>query len=130
MAQNPTRRAFLVRTGLAALAGGVAVPWNSWAAAKVGEAAPAFTALASTGRSVSLASYRSKIVVLEWSNHECPYVRKHYETGNMQALQKEATGQGVVWLTVICSAPGEQGYVRDRKSTRLNSSHVAISYAV
>ena len=49
MAQNPTRRAFLVRTGLAALAGGVAVPWNSWAAAKVGEAAPAFTALASTG---------------------------------------------------------------------------------
>ena len=130
MAQNPTRRAFLVRTGLAALAGGVAVPWNSWAAAKVGEAAPAFTALASTGRSVSLASYRSKIVVLEWSNHECPYVRKHYETGNMQALQKEATGQGVVWLTVISSAPGEQGYVSPAQANELTTSRGAAPTAV
>src|SRR5438445_11433938 len=108
MAQNPSRRAFLVRTGLAALAGGVAVPWLSWAAAKVGEAAPAFTALASTGKSVSLASYRSKIVVLEWTTHECPYVRKHYETGNMQALQTEATCHGLIRPSVISYLPGEQ----------------------
>ncbi len=130
MAQNPSRRAFLVRTGLAALAGGVAVPWLSWAAAKVGEAAPAFTALASTGKSVSLASYRSKIVVLEWTNHECPYVRKHYETGNMQALQKEATGQGVVWLSVISSAPGEQGYVSPAQANELTQSRGAAPTAV
>jgi len=130
MAQNPSRRAFLVRTGLAALAGGVAVPRLSWAAAKVGEAAPAFTALASTGKSVSLASYRSKIVVLEWTNHECPYVRKHYETGNMQALQKEATGQGVVWLSVISSAPGEQGYVSPAQANELTQSRGAAPTAV
>jgi peroxiredoxin len=130
MAQNLSRRAVLVRTGLAALAGGVAVPWLSWAAAKVGEAAPAFTALASTGKSVSLASYRSKIVVLEWTNHECPYVRKHYETGNMQALQKEATGQGVVWLSVISSAPGEQGYVSPAQANELTQSRGAAPTAV
>src|SRR5216684_8292109 len=130
MAQNPSRRAFLVRTGLAALAGGVAVPWLSWAAAKVGEAAPAFTALASTGKSVSLASYRSKIVVLEWTNHECPYVRKHYDTGNMQALQKEATGQGVVWLTIISSAPGTQGYVNPREADELTTTRKAVPTAV
>src|SRR5260370_8453009 len=130
MAQNPSRRAFLVRTGLAALAGGVAVPWLSWAAAKVGEAAPAFTALASTGKSVSLASYRSKIVVLEWTNHEWPYVRKQYETGNMQALQKEATGQGVVWLSVISSAPGEQGYVSPAQANELTQSRGAAPTAV
>jgi peroxiredoxin len=130
MAQNPSRRAFLIQTGLAALAGGVAVPRLSWAAAKVGEAAPAFTALASTGKSVSLASYRSKIVVLEWTNHECPYVRKHYETGNMQALQKEVTGQGVVWLSVISSAPGEQGYVTPAQANELTQSRGAAPTAV
>jgi peroxiredoxin len=130
MAQNPSRRAFLIRTGLAALAGGVAAPRLSWAAAKVGEAAPAFTALASTGKSVSLASYRRKIVVLEWTNHECPYVRKHYETGNMQALQKEATGQGVVWLSVISSAPGEQGYVSPAQANELTASRGAAPTAV
>ena len=130
MLQNLNRRAFLVRTGLAALASGVAVPRPSWAAAKVGEAAPAFTAPASGGKSVSLADYRNKIVVLEWTNHECPYVRKHYETGNMQALQKEATGQGVVWLTVISSAPGEQGYVSPAQANELTTSRGAAPTAV
>ena len=68
---------------------------------------------------MSLADYTGKIVVLEWTNHECPYVRKHYESGNMQALQKEATGQGVVWLTLISSAPGEQGYVTPAQADEL-----------
>src|ERR1700740_1046215 len=130
MAQNPSRRAFLIRTGLAALAGGVPAPRLSWAAAKVGEAAPAFTALASTGKSVSLASYRRKIVVLEWTNHECPYVRKHYESGNMQALQKEATGRGVVWLSLISSAPGEQGFVSPAQANELTTSRGAAPTAV
>ncbi len=134
MPHNLTRRAFLARTGLAALAGaaasGVAEPWPSWAAVRVGDAAPAFTAAASNGASVSLAADRGKIVVLEWTNHECPYVRKHYETGNMQALQRETISQGVVWLTVISSAPGEQGYVSPARANELTTRRGAAPTAV
>ncbi len=79
--------------------------------ARVGAPAPAFTATDSHGQSESLSQYHGKFVVLEWHNQGCPYTRKHYESGNMQALQKEWTGKGVVWFTVISSAPGEQGYV-------------------
>jgi hypothetical protein len=58
-----------------------------------------------------LSEYRGKYVVLEWHNQGCPYTRKHYASGNMQNLQKQWTGKGVVWFTVISSAPGQQGYV-------------------
>lgn len=80
-------------------------------AVRVGEPAPNFTAVDSNGKSQSLSSYRGKYVVLEWHNNGCPYTRKHYESGNMQRLQKEWTAKGVVWFTVISSAPGTQGYV-------------------
>src|ERR1700683_4733861 len=80
-------------------------------AAKVGEAPPEFTATASDGKSYRLSDYRGKYVVLEWHNNGCPYVGKHYKSGNMQKLQKEWTGRGVVWLTILSSAPGEQGYM-------------------
>jgi peroxiredoxin len=80
-------------------------------ALRVGEAAPAFTATDSYGHQHSLTQYQGKFVVLEWHNQGCPYVRKHYESGNMQKLQKYWTSKGVIWLTVISSAPGEQGYV-------------------
>ncbi len=80
-------------------------------AARVGEAAPDFTATDSNGRTHHLADYKGKYVVLEWHNQGCPYTKKHYESGNMQRLQKEWTGKGVVWFTVISSAPGTQGYV-------------------
>jgi peroxiredoxin len=80
-------------------------------AGKVGEAAPEFTATASNGKTVRLTDYRGKYVVLEWHNNECPYVGKHYKSGNMQKLQKQWTGRGVVWLTILSSAPGMQGYV-------------------
>lgn len=79
--------------------------------AKVNAPAPNFTATDSRGQNHSLDQYRGKYVVLEWHNQGCPYTRKHYESGNMQALQKEWTGKGVVWFTVISSAPGMQGYV-------------------
>jgi hypothetical protein len=79
--------------------------------ARVGEAAPDFTATDSNGRTQRLADYRGKYVVLEWHNQGCPYTRKHYDSGNMQRLQKKWTQKGVVWLTVISSAPGTQGYV-------------------
>lgn len=80
-------------------------------AATVGEAAPAFTATAADGATVKLDDYKGKIVVLEWFNRECPFVRKHYDSKNMQTLQKELTAQGdVVWLTVSSSAEGKQGH--------------------
>ncbi|HXW17486.1 MAG TPA: redoxin domain-containing protein [Candidatus Acidoferrales bacterium] len=82
----------------------------AWAA-RVGEPAPAFSASDSNGKSHSLAEYRGKFVVLEWTNRGCPYTQKHYNSGNMQRLQKEWTGRGVIWLTVLSSAPGKQGYL-------------------
>ena len=81
------------------------------AVARVGDPASPFTSIDSNGRNHNLSDYKGKVVVLEWHNRECPYTRKHYDSGNMQKLQKEWTGKGVVWLTVISSAPGEQGYV-------------------
>jgi len=83
---------------------------TAWAA-RVGDPAPAFTATDSNGKSHTLAEYRGKYVVLEWTNRGCPYTQKHYNSGNMQRLQKEWTSKGVVWLTVISSAPGKQGYM-------------------
>src|ERR1700758_4917229 len=80
-------------------------------AVRVGEAAPDFTGTDSNGKTQKLSEYRGKYVVLEWTNNGCPYTKKHYESGNMQALQKEWTGKGVVWLTVLSSAQGEQGYM-------------------
>jgi peroxiredoxin len=79
--------------------------------ARIGAPAPAFTATDSRGQTESLAQFRGKYVVLEWHNQGCPYTRKHYVSGNMQALQKEWTAKGVVWFTVISSAAGQQGYV-------------------
>lgn len=80
-------------------------------AARVGDPAPDFTATDSNGKTHRLADSKGKYVVLEWHNQGCPYTRKHYESGNMQRLQKEWTAKGVVWYTVISSAPGTQGYV-------------------
>lgn len=130
-----SRRSFLARAGLGALAAGaaggtLAAARTTWAAARVGEPAPAFTATSTSGGSVSLAEQRGKVVVLEWTNHDCPYVRKHYETGNMQGLQKETTGQGVVWLTIISSAPGEQGHVSPSQADELTAKRGATPTAV
>jgi peroxiredoxin len=80
-------------------------------AARVGEPAPGFTATDTNGEVHKLSEYQGKFVVLEWTNRGCPYTQKHYNSGNMQRLQREWTGRGVVWLTVISSAPGKQGYV-------------------
>ncbi len=94
--------------------------------ARVGAPAPAFTASDSRGQTESLASYRGKYVVLEWHNQGCPYTRKHYVSGNMQGLQKEWTAKGVVWFTVISSAPGQQGYVTpSQENSYLQQMHAA-----
>jgi len=80
-------------------------------AVKGGSPAPGFTAVDVDGKPQKLSDFKGKYVVLEWHNQGCPYTRKHYESGNMQRLQKEWTAKGVVWLTVISSAPGTQGFV-------------------
>ena len=76
-----------------------------------GSMAPDFKGVDSNGVQHSLAEYRGKYVVLEWANQGCPYEQKHYKSGNMESLQKEWTGKGVVWLSILSSSPGQQGYV-------------------
>lgn len=76
-----------------------------------GAAAPAFSVVDATGATRTLAEFAGQNVILEWTNNGCPYVRKHYDAGNMQAVQREARERGWVWLQVISSAPGEQGYL-------------------
>jgi len=80
------------------------------AAATVGQPAPAFTAIDAGGKTVSLADYKGKHVVLEWVNPGCPYVQKHYNSANMQGTQKDAVAQGVVWLAVNSTAPDASDY--------------------
>jgi len=80
-------------------------------AARVGDPAPDFTGTDSNGKTHKLSEYRGKFVVLEWTNNGCPFTQKHYSSGNMQSLQKEWTAKGVVWLTILSSAPGAQGYM-------------------
>jgi hypothetical protein len=100
------------------------------AAPQIGQAAPDFTATDSKGGSVRLSDYRGKTVVLEWTNAECPYTRKHYDSGNMQSVQGLAQKNGIVWLTVISSAPGKQGYVNGPAADELTQSRKAIPTAV
>lgn len=99
-------------------------------AAHIGSAAPEFVGTDSNGKSVALKGLRGHIVVLEWSNNQCPFVGKHYRSGNMQALQKEATGEGVVWLTILSSAPGEQGNLTAAEANELTRSRAAAPTAV
>ncbi|KQW46446.1 MULTISPECIES: redoxin domain-containing protein [unclassified Roseateles] len=97
-------------------------------ASTVDAPAPAFTATTADGKTVSLADYKGKTVVLEWTNHDCPYVKKHYG-GNMQSQQKAAAAQGVVWLQVISSAPGQQGHVDGATAQKLNADRGAVPAA-
>ena len=100
------------------------------AAVKIGEPAPGFTLPGSDGKSYSLSDLKGKYVVLEWTNHECPFVRKHYGSGNMQAQQKELTGKGAAWLSIVSSAPGKQGHVDAATAAALTLSRGAAPTAV
>ena len=100
------------------------------AAAAVGGAAPSFTLPDSDGKAHSLADFEGKVVVLEWWNPDCPFVGKHYGSGNMQKLQKEWTAKGVVWLTVSSSAAGQQGHVDGAKANALVKEKAAVPTAV
>ena len=102
----------------------------SLAQPEIGAPAPSFTAVDSNGQRHSLSDFAGKVVVLEWTNHDCPFVRKHYDSGNMQSLQSEMTDEGVVWLSVISSAPGTQGHVSPAQANELTASRDAAPTAV
>ncbi len=97
----------------ATLAGVLAITTSY--AVEIGKAAPAFTAKNVKGEDVSLADYKDKVVVLEWTNFDCPFVKKHYSAKNMQKLQADYTAKDVVWLTVNSSAEGKGGYLEASK---------------
>jgi hypothetical protein len=96
----------------------------------IGQPAPEFRAVDTTGSPLTLSQYRGKTVVLEWTNADCPYTRKHYTSGNMQGIQALAQKKGVVWLTVISSAPGKQGYVNGAAADALTEARGATPTAV
>lgn len=86
---------------------------------EIGKPAPNFTATDIYGKEVKLSDLKGKRVVLEWTNHLCPFVRKQYGTGNMQATQEKATKDGVVWLSIVSSAPGKQGNVTPAEAQKI-----------
>jgi peroxiredoxin len=111
--------------GMLALSAGAAV-----AGVEVGASAPDFTLTDTHGQTHQLSQYKGKWVVLEWYQPDCPFVRKHYGSGNMQALQKEFTAKGVVWLSIDSSAPGEEGNYPADKLNDIASSQGAARTAL
>lgn len=116
----------------AGLVGVVALAMSGAAlgAAKVGEPAPVFTAPGAGGKDVSLADFKGRYVVLEWTNEGCPFVEKHYKSGNMQKLQTTYTGKDVAWLTVFSSKSGAQGHVDAAGAQKFKADHKAASTAM
>ncbi|MCQ8186575.1 redoxin family protein [Parvularcula maris] len=90
-----------------------------------GQAAPEFSEVSAGGETISLDQFEGKTVVLEWTNDGCPFVQKHYGAGNMQALQKRAGAEDIVWVQVISSAEGKQGYADAARATELNAERGA-----
>ncbi|WP_234571743.1 thioredoxin family protein [Rhodohalobacter sp. 614A] len=98
--------------------------------ALVGQQAPDFEVVDAHGNTHSLSDYEGQYVILEWLNHGCPYIRKHYDGNNMQQLQEKYTDQGVVWLSVISSAPGEQGYMEPEEARQSIEEYDASPTAI
>lgn len=114
---------------LAVTAGFFAASSGALANAELNKPAPAFNAVGADGKPLKLDAYKGKTVVLEWTNHECPFVAKHYDSGNIPSLQKDAAGKGVVWLQVVSSAPGKQGHVDGATAQKLNANRKAVPAA-
>ncbi len=93
----------------------------AFAMVQPGQPAPEFTGTDSHGNAISLSDFKGKPVVLEWTNHKCPFVKKHYKPGNMQQLQTMAKEDGVVWLSIISSAKDKQGYVSSEEANRITA---------
>ncbi|WP_233998911.1 thioredoxin family protein [Microbulbifer pacificus] len=115
-----SRKLYAVRNFVLAL---LAAPTLAFAAAVPGEKAPDFSEVDAAGKSHRLADYRGQWLVLEWFNKDCPYVKKHYGSGNMQALQEKYTSRDINWLTVISSSKGKQGYLEPAQALEVAESH-------
>lgn len=108
-----------------AAAASLALASFALAGPKVDQAAPAFSGTTADGQVISLDQFAGKRVVLEWTNHDCPFVKKHYESGNMQSLQRRAVADDIVWVSIISSAPGEQGHVSASMANTLTKDRKA-----
>lgn len=98
--------------------------------AVVGEQAPDFSVVDANGNVHSLSDFEGKYVILEWLNHGCPFVRKHYDGNNMQEMQKRYTDEGVIWLSVVSSAPGTQGYMEPEETLKAMEENNASPTAI
>lgn len=105
------------------------LPALAFAQAVPGKPAPDFNVPDATGKIHSLADYKGEWLVLEWFNQDCPYVKKHYGSGNMQSLQATYTAKGVKWLTIISSAEGKQGYLTPEQALKEAENHKLASSA-
>lgn len=115
-----------MRSSLCALVISMLLMPLSRAEVAVGSSAPNFSLPDTRGRTHQLSDYHGKVIVLEWYNPDCPFVGKHYKSGNMQQLQKEYTAKGVVWLSVDSSAPGEQGNYPAQKLNEISGQVGAV----
>lgn len=95
-----------------------------------GQMASDFTLNDTNGQAQALSAYKGEYIVLEWFNHDCPFVKKHYDSNNMQSLQKEYTAKGVVWLSINSSAPGKEGYYEAAQMQQLMEAKNAAPTAV
>lgn len=127
-----TRRNFGLAAGMAtavALTAGALIAFSAEAAPSAGEPAPVFAnAVTATGETISLSDFSGQTVVLEWTNHDCPFVKKHYAepVKNMQTLQGDASSDDIVWIQVISSAPGKQGYLEGPDAIAKNETRGAV----
>ena len=125
-----TRSRLMSFVPFSAMALGLVAQTPVFADGVVGKAAPAFTLTDTTGQKRSLSDFAGKTVVLEWLNHDCPFVRKHYGSGNMQALQAKETAAGVVWLSVVSSSAGKEGNYPPEKLNEMTAAKSAKPTAV
>lgn len=109
-----------------------ALSLNTFAAPTIGKEAPDFQLRAEDGKFYQLSQYRGKTVVLEWLNHGCPFVRKHYDSGNMTGMQAKYTEKNVVWLSIVSSAEGKQGHVdmsgafNEKQKYKSKATHILL----
>lgn len=122
---NREKVTLAIGSAAAAIITGAALMVSTASAAPVGELAPAFKENNTAGKEVQLADFKGKTVILEWTNDGCPFVQKHYNSKNMQKTQEAATKDGAVWVTVISSKPGSQGYVSGTGADKLTKDRGA-----
>ena len=115
----------ILGAGAAAVLTAAALVVSSASAAPPGNVAPAFSEVNTAGKPISLADFKGRTVIIEWTNNGCPFVQKHYNSQNMQKTQAAATADGVIWLSVISSKPGAQGHVTPAQADKLTADRGA-----